>query len=189
MKNRLQAASMMIVATSLLTATTQAEAVRAPVNFRVERGDTYINLFGRDWEKAYRQNKMTVMRDGKPITSPDILVEGSVISISADVHLSPRAWARVNALRQRRTQLAAKLAALEPRLADNPQAQTAVAECRRLLENDLRFAADVEFAARTRPRSKPGCNWSNAGFSRRSVIAVLRASPNSTTPSPNSSSG
>ena len=149
MKNRLQAASMMIATGMLLIAMARAEVGTEGVSFPVERGDTYINLFGPDWEKAYRQNKMTVMRDGRPITSPDILVKGSIIAVSADVHLSPRAWGRVNALQQRRAQLLARLEALdEPRLAEMPQVQANAAECLRLLNNNLRFAANVEFATR-----------------------------------------
>ncbi|HEY6344097.1 MAG TPA: hypothetical protein VIY49_21590 [Bryobacteraceae bacterium] len=118
------------------------------VTFRIERGDTYMNLFGADWEKAYHQNKTTVVRSGRPVTSPDILVEGSILTVSRDVHLSARALARLATLQRRREQLKARLVSLGPTLSKLPEAQAIAVQCRDLLNNDLRFAADVEFAER-----------------------------------------
>jgi hypothetical protein len=124
-----------------------AESVSG-VTFRIERGDTYLNLFGANWEKAYHQNKMTVVRSGRPVTSPDILIEGSILTVSRDVHLSARALARVATLQHRREQLKARLVSLGPTLSNVPEAQVIAVQCRNLLNNDLRFAADVEFAER-----------------------------------------
>jgi hypothetical protein len=115
--------------------------------FRVEKGDTYTNLFGQDWEKAYRQNKVTVIRGGRPVTSPDILVEGSEISVTGDVRLTARASARVAALNKRRAELRARLTAFAPKLAQSPEALAAMEDCRRILDNDVHFGADVEFAS------------------------------------------
>jgi hypothetical protein len=118
------------------------------ISFRVEHGDTFTNLFGSDWQKAYEQNKLTVFRRGRPITSPDILIEGMIVRVSSDVGLTPRAVARCGELRERRDQLSAKLVALEQRLSDDTQARETAAETRRLLEDEMRFAADIDFAAR-----------------------------------------
>lgn len=118
------------------------------VSFRVERGDTFTNLFGPDWQKAYEQNKVTVFRREAPVTSPDVLVEGMVVRVSSDVSLTPRAAARCGALNARRERLSARLAALEAGLGDDTQTHEAAARVRRLLEDPLRFPADVEFAER-----------------------------------------
>lgn len=118
------------------------------VTFRVERGDTYLNLFGADWQKAYHQNKMAVVRSGRPVTSPDILIEGSILTVSGDVHLSARALARVATLQHWREQLKARLDSLGPALSKLPETHAMAVQCRDLLNNDLRFAADLEFAER-----------------------------------------
>ncbi len=132
--------------------TVMALAARASepwgVSFRVERGDTFTNLFGPDWQKAYEQNKVTVFRREVPVTSPDVLVEGMVVRVSSDVSLTPRAAARCGDLNARREQISARLAALEGRLGDDARAREAAARVRRLLEDPLRFSADVEFAER-----------------------------------------
>lgn len=137
---------------ALVMALTLLSAARADeprtISFRVERGDTFTNLFGSDWQKAYEQNKLTVFRKGRPITSPDILIEGMVVRVSSDVGLMPRAVARCGDLRKRREHLSARLAALEQQIGDDPQARSVATDARRLLDDDLRFAADVDFAAR-----------------------------------------
>jgi hypothetical protein len=51
-------------------------------------------------------------------------------------------------LRARRERLWTRLTALEQRLGEDTQARATAAETRRLLEDELRFAADVAFAAR-----------------------------------------
>lgn len=144
-KKRTLAATALLVLALLSAA--RADEPHA-VSFRVERGDTFSNLFGSDWQKAYEQNRLTVFRRGRPVTSPDILLEGMVVRVSSDVGLTPRAVARCGALSARREHLAARLAALEGRLSGDPRAQGLAADTRRLLEDDLRFAADVDFAAR-----------------------------------------
>ena len=135
-----------------MMALTLLPAVRADeprtISFRVEYGDTFTNLFGSDWQKAYEQNKLTVLRKGRPITSPDILIEGMIVRVSSDVGLTPRAVARCGELRKRREQLAARLTALGLQIGDDLQARSVAADARQLLEDDLRFAADVDFVAR-----------------------------------------
>jgi hypothetical protein len=125
----------------------QAEESRK-ISFRVETGDTFTNLFGSDWQKAYQQNQLTVFREGKPVTSPDLLIEGMIVRVSLDVGLTPRAVARCGELRARRDRLAARVATLEQQGGENVEAKAAVLQARRLLGDDLRFAADVDFAAR-----------------------------------------
>jgi hypothetical protein len=71
-----------------------------------------------------------------------------VVRVSSDVGLTPRAVARCGELSARREQLVARLPALEQQLWDDPQTRATVAEARRLLDDDIRFAADVDFAAR-----------------------------------------
>jgi hypothetical protein len=145
MTTRLRTA-IMGAATMALVISTAAARPANGTSFRVAKGDTYINLFGPDWEKAYRQNKVTVMRAGHPTSSPDILVEDAILTVTNDVELTQRAWSRVQALQQRRSDLQARLVSLIPKLTDDPGAQQAAAECQRVLGNALRFAADVEFA-------------------------------------------
>jgi hypothetical protein len=120
----------------------------AGVSFRVERGDTFTNLFGPDWQKAYEQNRVTVFRQGRPVNSPDVLVEGMVVRVSSDIVLTPRAAARCGALNARRERLSARLSALEATPGGDARAREAAAQTRRLLEDALRFPADVEFAER-----------------------------------------
>jgi hypothetical protein len=109
-----------IAASAISTAS--AQPLADSISFRVDKGDTYINLFGQDWEKAYRQNNLTVVRAGHRISSPDILVEDSVITVSGDVELTPRAWSRVQMLQRRHADLQARLAPLAPKLFDQPGA-------------------------------------------------------------------
>jgi hypothetical protein len=132
----------------LVISTLSAQTPTGSISFRVTKGDTYINLFEPGWEKAYRQNKVTLMRAGRAVSSPDILVEGSILTVTSDVDLTRRASSRVQALQQRRADLQARLEALAPKFVSVPEAQRAVADCLRLLESVPQFAADVEFADR-----------------------------------------
>lgn len=118
------------------------------ISFRVEKGDTFSNLFGSDWQKGYQQNRITIFRRGRPLTSPDIMIEGMVVRVSSDVALSPRAVARCGEFRARREHLSAELKALERQLADNPEARGLLFQTHQLLDDDLHFAADADFAAR-----------------------------------------
>lgn len=101
------------------------------VTFRVERGDTFRNLFGKDWYEAWRQNRIVVMRDGRALSSPDILLEGAVVTVTAGVHLTPRAQARVVNLADRRAQLGQRLEEIDRRLARSGRGQELLATCRR----------------------------------------------------------
>jgi LPXTG-motif cell wall-anchored protein len=132
----------------LVISNASAQTPTGSISFLVTKGDTYINLFGPGWEKAYRQNKVTLMRAGRAVSSPDILVEGSILTVTSDVDLTRRASSRVQALQQRRVELQARLEALAPKFVSFPEAQRAVADCLRLLESVPQFAADVEFADR-----------------------------------------
>lgn len=148
MKHHLRAVTILIAVAIMGTVTARATASTGMVSFRVEKGDTYTNLFGPDWEKAYRQNKVTVIRGGKPVTSPDILIEGSVVSVTEDVRVTPKASSRLAALKQRRAELETRLASLMPNLVTVPEGQATAEECRRRLSSQQQFAADVDFAAR-----------------------------------------
>jgi hypothetical protein len=148
MRSHLRTLGVLATAVTISTAALKPAACASFVSLRVEQGDTYTNLFGPDWQKAYRQNKMTVVRNGRPVTSADILIEGSVISVTGDVRLTPRASARLAALSKRRSDLTGRLADLAPRLATAPQAQAVAEECRKQLADDKHFAADVDFIER-----------------------------------------
>jgi len=146
MKTSLRTAIVGAVIAVLISSTTNAQMPTGSVSFRAESGDTYISLFGPDWQKAYRQNKVTVIRKGHPVSSPDILVEDSIVTVSGDVKLTQRGWSRVQVLQQRRAQLQARLAALKPNLPDDQGARKAATDCQHLLESAPRFAAEVDFA-------------------------------------------
>lgn len=138
----------MIAAVMLLTLTISRPAAAVPagagVSFRVERGDTYTSLFGHDWQKAFAQNRIVVVRDGKLVCSPDILVEGAVISVSADVRLTPQAQSRCAEIEQAREHLIARLARVEHALgSSDPDVQA----CKRLLSGSAQYVASAEFAA------------------------------------------
>lgn len=148
MKSRLYIGFAVIAAALVLVSGVYAGSGDRKLSFRVERGDTYLNLFGPDWQKAYRQNKLTVIRKGRPVTSPDILVEGTIITVTPDVHLTPRAQTRSTDLKRRRMELSVQLTTIEPSLRNVPQMQSVAEECRQLLTDDLRFAADVDYVAR-----------------------------------------
>src|SRR5437868_2563845 len=93
MRQKTSAALAAAVMALALLQVARADETRT-VSLRVERGDTFLNLFGSDWQKAYEQNRLTVFRQGRPVTSPDVLVEGMVVRVSSDVALTPRAVAR-----------------------------------------------------------------------------------------------
>jgi hypothetical protein len=92
---------------------------------------------------------VTVIRSGKPVSSPDILIENTIITVTADVRLTPRASSRMDALNQQRQELGAKLAELAPKLSKMSNAQATVSECQHILNDDLRFGADLDFVARS----------------------------------------
>lgn len=150
MKDQQLSTTAVLIALAVVTAaTTRADnGSPATIAFRVQQGDTFSNLFGPDWEKAYRQNRVTVVRSGRPVTSPDVLIEGSIVAVTPDTRLRPRAVARLSALSHRREELSAQLAQLAPMLARVPAAQVFAAECREILANDIRFASDLDYLAR-----------------------------------------
>ena len=114
---------------------------------QAEPGDTFIALFGDAWERVSACNRFTAIRNGQVISSPDLLVAGSWIRIPAGAPLTPAAAARASALEERRLALLDRLNRLpiERLDADN----RAFAEhCRALLNDNIRFALDEQFAAR-----------------------------------------
>lgn len=115
----------------------------AQIVIRAEHGDTFGNLFGADWQKAFDQNRTTVIRKGKPVTSPDILLEGAILRVTGDVRLTPRAIARVDTLVKRRAALRQRLVDLVTKT--SVPAALRAAELRRLLDNDFRYAGDMDF--------------------------------------------
>jgi hypothetical protein len=114
--------------------------------FRAERGDTFGNLFGPDWQKAFDQNQTTVIRNGKPVTSPDILLEGAILHVGGDVRLTPRALGRMDSLVKRRAALRQRLEGLTG--STGPAAAARAADLRRMLNDDLRYVSDLEFIER-----------------------------------------
>ena len=79
--HRAMVGASIILLTIRLTVLDASPIQSAPtaVVLRAERGDTYLNLFGNDWQKAFRQNRIMVMRQGRPLVSPDILVQGQIL--------------------------------------------------------------------------------------------------------------
>jgi hypothetical protein len=139
----------MMLATLIATAATLA-AVGAPPNnkpvmLRVEHADTLLNLFGQDWEKAFLQNQITIIRGGKPVLSPDILVEGQVLRVSADTHLTPRAINKANGLADRRAALKQQLTELGGK--GGPDAEL-IGKLRHTLADDVQYAADIDYLER-----------------------------------------
>ena len=143
-KTAVNIVSALLLVIAATTSTTAAEPQPGTqVVFRAERGDTFGNLFV-DWQKAFDQNRTTVIRHGKPVTSPDILLEGAILHVAGDVRLTPRAIARVDTLVKRRAALRQKLVDLVTTKATGPAAPRA-AELRRMLDNDLQYAGDMDF--------------------------------------------
>ncbi|MDP2646308.1 MAG: hypothetical protein Q8P24_15325 [Desulfobacterales bacterium] len=66
--------------------------------FFVEPGDTYIGLFGADWEKVFQANQNMAFYDkaGKLIQSPDWLVVGTRLMAPKGAYLTQRAMERLN---------------------------------------------------------------------------------------------
>jgi hypothetical protein len=148
MKASLRKAMAIMAVLAGIAAIASAAESQGKVSLRVEAGDTLISLFGPDWQKAYQQNKVAVMRQGVPVTSPDILVEGMIVTITPDVYLTPRAFARCDELRRFREELKARLAILQPQLANDSSLQESFSQCLGILEDDFRFASDTQFVAR-----------------------------------------
>lgn len=115
---------------------------------RAERGDTFSNLFGRDWQKAFEQNRIVVWRNGAPISTPDILIEGATLSVTDDVELTPRALERIETIRTARRALLAQIEVLERKTGGGAVTTTITAELRRAVLDDVRFGADLAFLER-----------------------------------------
>ena len=155
MKLRVHGRTMVVTPVILLTTTFTvlgASAVQQPVSgpvvLRAERGDTYLNLFGTDWQKAFRQNHITVIRAGRPLVSPDILVQDQILQVTGDVFLTNRALQRVRGLAERRNNLQRRLSVLASR--GGEAGAKAVA-----LRGDLdalRYAADIDYLEREADR-------------------------------------
>lgn len=148
MKNKI-AMNIMPLPLLVMVAITSATAAEpypdAQIVFRAEHGDTFGNLFGADWQKAFDQNQTTVIRNGNPVTSPDILLEGAILHVSADVRLTSRAIGRVDSLVKRRAALGQRLDGLAG--SAGPAALRAT-ELRRILNDDLRYVGDLDFIER-----------------------------------------
>lgn len=162
------------------------------VVLRAERGDTFGNLFV-DWQKAYDQNRTTVIRNGKPVTSPDILLEGATLRVTGDVRLTQRAITRMDSLVKRRATLLQRLTNLVVKVT-GPTAPRA-AELRRMLDDDLRYAGDIDFIehevskleAVDVPSSGPGRStriWLMAGPSIAAFLLACFALRRRRTPGP-----
>jgi len=119
----------------------------ATVSVAVEKGDTLLNLFGPDWQKAYDQNRITVIRNGHPVQSPDILVEGMVLQVSADTMLTNRAAARVDGLNQKRAELERRLETLAAKTSMQPGDAATIALCHSKLEAQQFYTADIAFVS------------------------------------------
>ncbi len=63
----------------------------------VEKGDSYISLFGDDWQKVYNTNNTIRFCDkkGRVIQTPDKLVIGTKLHIPPHTHLRQRAVKRL----------------------------------------------------------------------------------------------
>lgn len=147
MKSHLIAGAIVLSAalTGVASANELAKGSNNILIIRAEKGDTFANLFGQDWQKAYQENKMTVIRRRKPVTSPDILIEGCLIRVSSGMHLTQRALSRIDAFTKRRNDARAKLANLKPDISALPGAQGVAAACHRILDTDLLSATELDF--------------------------------------------
>ena len=116
--------------------------------FKVMKGDTFIRLFGSDWEKAWNENKIWVVRDGELVSSPDILIEGVVLRVPSTLQLTHRAAVRLEDLRRQRQELLQRLQRLKatPRGSALPDYAPRLADCEHLLADETRFAQNVEVA-------------------------------------------
>lgn len=122
------------------------------IMFRAEPGDTFQGLFGKDWQRAWEQNRMTVIRKGKPLVSPDILVEGAVLPVTDDVYLTPRAAQRVKELVERRVMLRRHLSEVVKK---GGALGVRAEELRRMLDDDTRYGADLDYLDREVNRLRP----------------------------------
>src|SRR4051794_23226671 len=61
---------------------------------RVEPGDTLLTLFGDDWLRAWTGNQIYVRRHGVLVSSPDILIAGTMLHVPRDIRMTPRALGR-----------------------------------------------------------------------------------------------
>jgi len=140
---------LLTITLTVLGALPEQQSVRTPVVLRAERGDTYLNLFGTDWQKAFRQNRITVIRDGRPLVSPDILVQGQILQVTGDTFLTARACQRVRGIAERRAALQRRLSVFAARGGDAGEKAAAL---RSALDDDLRYAADLDYLEREADR-------------------------------------
>ncbi len=126
-----------------------ASAAQQPVVLRADRGDTYLNLFGADWQKAFRQNRITVMREGRPLVSADILVQGQILQVTFDTFLTARALQRARSIAERRVALQRRLSVIAALSGDAGEKTVAL---RNVLDDDLRYAADLDYLEREADR-------------------------------------
>lgn len=110
-------------------------------------GDTYIGLFGSAWEDVADCNPQTFIRDGQPVTSPDLLAAGSIIHIPDGTPLTPVVTERLQALEKERTELIDRLNALQNAPLDDRDRKT-MSETRELLNSQIQFASDTDYARR-----------------------------------------
>jgi hypothetical protein len=155
MKLNIHCRTMAVAAIILLTltftvlgASTVQQPANTPVVLRAERGDTYLNLFGNDWEKAFRQNRITVVRGRRPLVSPDILVQGQILQVTGDTFLTARALQRARSIAARRDALQHRLSAFASREGDVGRKAIAL----RSALDDLRYVADLDYIERETDR-------------------------------------
>lgn len=110
-------------------------------------GDTYIALFGPAWQQVANCNPQTFIRNGVPVTSPDLLAAGAMIRIPEGTPLTPAVTERLQTLERQRTELMDRLNALENAALDDGD-RTAMSQIRDLLNNRIRFASDTDYAKR-----------------------------------------
>ena len=110
-------------------------------------GDSFIALFGNSWQRVAACNRFTAVRNGRVVTSPDLLVTGSWIRIPAGTPMTPEAAARAGALAQQRLALLERLERLPIDRLDADD-RAAAELLRNLLNDNVRFASDEQFTAR-----------------------------------------
>lgn len=140
---------LLTVTLTILGASAAQQPASMPVVLRAEPGDTYFNLFGADWQKAFRQNRITVIREGRAIVSPDILVEGQILQVTSDTLLTDRALKRVRGLVERRATLQRLLSTAISR---GGEARAKASELNQALVDDLRCVADLDYLEREAAR-------------------------------------
>jgi hypothetical protein len=111
---------------------------------RVLPGDTLVGLFGPSWQGVWHDNEVAVVRDGREVLSPDILIAGSILRVRRGTTLTALAASRLRDAGRHRASAARRLEQFRRALAGRDEAQAPLAELERLISSEERFVMDEE---------------------------------------------